>query len=75
METLFSEESVLYDKTVIEMIDMLALMAGGHEASREKPRAIFDVCPAPPLIWSNFGAGNLIALARAGIPAARRCAR
>lgn len=57
------------NKTVIEMIDMLAILAGGHAASREKPRAIFDVCPAPPLIWSNFGAGNLIALARAGIPA------
>ncbi len=57
------------NKTVQEMIDMLALFAGGKEAAREKPRAIFDVCPAPPLIWSNFGAGNLIALARAGIPA------
>jgi trimethylamine--corrinoid protein Co-methyltransferase len=51
------------------MIDMLALFAGSPEAAREKPRAIFDVCPAPPLIWSNFGAGNLIALAKAGIPA------
>jgi trimethylamine--corrinoid protein Co-methyltransferase len=51
------------------MIDMLALFAGGQEALREKPRAIFDVCPAPPLIWSNFGSGNLIALARAGVPA------
>jgi trimethylamine--corrinoid protein Co-methyltransferase len=48
---------------------MLAILAGGHEIAREKPRAIFDVCPAPPLIWSNFAAGNLIALARAGIPA------
>ena len=57
------------NKTVQEMIDMLALFAGSPEAAREKPRAIFDVCPAPPLIWSNFGAGNLIALARAGIPA------
>ncbi len=57
------------NKTVTEMIDMLAILAGGHGASREKPRAIFDVCPAPPLIWSNFGAGNLIALARAGVPA------
>ena len=57
------------NKTVQEMIDMLALFAGGHEAASQKPRAIFDVCPAPPLIWSNFGAGNLIALARAGIPA------
>jgi trimethylamine--corrinoid protein Co-methyltransferase len=57
------------NKTVQEMIDMLAAFAGSPEAAREKPRAIFDVCPAPPLIWSNFGAGNLIALARAGIPA------
>ena len=57
------------NKTVTEMIDMLAILAGGHDAAREKPRAIFDVCPAPPLIWSNFAAGNLIALARAGIPA------
>jgi trimethylamine--corrinoid protein Co-methyltransferase len=57
------------NKTVQEMIHMLALFAGSAEAAREKPRAIFDVCPAPPLIWSNFGAGNLIALARAGIPA------
>jgi trimethylamine---corrinoid protein Co-methyltransferase len=57
------------NKTVQEMIDMLELFAGSPEAAREKPRAIFDVCPAPPLIWSNFGAGNLIALARAGIPA------
>jgi trimethylamine--corrinoid protein Co-methyltransferase len=57
------------NKTVNEMIDMLALLAGSREAAREKPRAVFDVCPAPPLIWSNFAAGNLIALARAGIPA------
>src|SRR5215207_10225053 len=52
------------NKTVHEMIEMLALFAGGREALREKPRAIFDVCPSPPLIWSNFGGGNLIALAR-----------
>jgi len=57
------------NKTVTEMIDMLAILAGGHTAAREKPRAIFDVCPAPPLIWSNFASGNLIALSRAGIPA------
>ena len=57
------------NKTVQEMIDMLSVFAGSAEAARKKPRAIFDVCPAPPLIWSNFGAGNLIALARAGVPA------
>ncbi|HXF83974.1 MAG TPA: trimethylamine methyltransferase family protein [Anaerolineales bacterium] len=57
------------NKTVRDMIEMLALFAGGREELRKKPRAVFDVCPAPPLIWSNFGAGNLIALARAGVPA------
>ena len=57
------------NKTVQEMIDMLSVFAGSAQAASEKPRAIFDVCPAPPLIWSNFGAGNLIALARAGVPA------
>ena len=57
------------DKTVNQMIEMLEIFAGGREALREKPRAIFDVCPSPPLIWSNFGAGNLITLARAGVPA------
>jgi len=57
------------NKTVQEMIDMLVVFTGGQQALREKPRAVFDVCPAPPLIWSNFGSGNLIALSRAGVPA------
>lgn len=55
--------------TVHHMIDMLAIFAGGRENLREHPRAVFDACPSPPLIWSNFGAGNLITLARAGVPA------
>ena len=57
------------NSTVHHMIEMLAIFAGGRDQLREKPRAVFDVCPSPPLIWSNFGAGNLISLARAGIPA------
>ncbi|MBT6321517.1 MAG: hypothetical protein HOJ31_04955 [Anaerolineae bacterium] len=55
--------------TLQTMIDMLAIFAGGREALAEKPQAVFDVCPSPPLIWSKFGAGNLIELARAGVPA------
>src|SRR4030066_329017 len=51
------------------MVDMLALFAGGREALAEKPQAVFDVCPSPPLIWSNFGVQNLIDLSRAGVPA------
>ncbi|KKS94492.1 MAG: MttB6 [Candidatus Collierbacteria bacterium GW2011_GWB1_44_6] len=57
------------NKTIGAMLEMLALMAGSEKNSRRYPRAVFDVCPSPPLIWSNFGAGNLIALARAGVPA------
>ena len=57
------------NKNIQHMIDMVAIMSGGADTLREKPRAIFDVCPSPPLIWSNFGAGNLMALARAGVPA------
>jgi trimethylamine--corrinoid protein Co-methyltransferase len=55
--------------TLQTMIDMLAIFAGGRQALADRPQAIFDVCPSPPLIWSEFGAQNLIALARAGVPA------
>ncbi len=56
-------------KTTKNMIEMLAIFAGGLKELKEKPTAIFDVCPSPPLIWSEFGAQNLIDLSRAGIPA------
>lgn len=51
------------------MAEMLVITAGGVTALAEKPRAIFDVCPSPPLNWTNFASQNLIDLARAGIPA------
>ncbi len=51
------------------MFDMLALFAGNRQVLAEKPQAVFDVCPSPPLIWSEFGADNLIELARARVPA------
>jgi trimethylamine--corrinoid protein Co-methyltransferase len=56
-------------KTTQIMFDMLAILAGGRQALAQKPLAVFDVCPSPPLIWSNFGSQNLIDLARAGVPA------
>jgi trimethylamine--corrinoid protein Co-methyltransferase len=56
-------------ETLPVMFDMLALFAGGRQALADKPQAAFDACPSPPLIWSDFGAGNLIALARARLPA------
>jgi trimethylamine--corrinoid protein Co-methyltransferase len=57
------------NKTLDAMIDMLAVFAGSRTALAEKPQAVFDICPSPPLIWSDFGAENLMALARTGVPA------
>jgi trimethylamine--corrinoid protein Co-methyltransferase len=51
------------------MFDMLAIFAGGWHALAKKPLAVFDICPTPPLIWSEFGSQNLIDLACAEIPA------
>jgi len=51
------------------LIDLLAIESGSREALRRHPRAIFDVCPSPPLNWSEFASQNLVDLARAGVPA------
>ncbi|MCX6036744.1 MAG: trimethylamine methyltransferase family protein, partial [Chloroflexi bacterium] len=78
---LFSQKPIVTGsfslQTLGTMIDMLAIFApstalragGDRQALAEKPQAVFDVCPSPPLIWSDFGAGNLIELARARVPA------
>ena len=55
--------------TLHTMLELMSIVANGHQALIEKPQAIFDVCPSPPLIWSEFGANNLIELARYSIPA------
>ena len=51
------------------MIDLLAADSGSANQLRRQPRAVFDVCPSPPLNWSEFGSQNLLDLARAGVPA------
>jgi trimethylamine--corrinoid protein Co-methyltransferase len=55
-------------ETTQVMIDMLAVFAGGRQELAARPRAVFDVCPSPPLIWSEFASRNLIDLGRAGVP-------
>lgn len=50
------------------MIDLLATHAGSTDAFRARPRAIFDVCPSPPLHWTEFACRCLIELGRAGVP-------
>jgi trimethylamine--corrinoid protein Co-methyltransferase len=70
---LFSEKPIVTGSFTLQtlgtMIDMLVVFSGSRQALAEKPQAVFDVCPSPPLIWSDFGAGNLIELARAFVPA------
>ncbi len=51
------------------MYEMLATVAGGENNLAAKPLAVFDVCPTPPLLWSNFTCQNLIDCARKGVPA------
>ncbi|MGD9049499.1 MAG: trimethylamine methyltransferase family protein [Anaerolineae bacterium] len=50
------------------MKDMLVAVAGGEDALAEQPIAIFDVCPSPPLKWSDLTCQNMIDCARHGIP-------
>jgi trimethylamine---corrinoid protein Co-methyltransferase len=51
------------------LLELLAIESGGCQQLREKPRAVFDVCPSPPLNWSEFASQNMVDLARAGVPA------
>lgn len=51
------------------MEEMLSAVAGGSSALAKKPCAVFDVCPSPPLLWSDLTSQNLIDCARSGLPA------
>jgi trimethylamine--corrinoid protein Co-methyltransferase len=48
---------------------MLSAVAGGDAALAARPTAVFDVCPSPPLLWSDLTCQNLIDCARSMIPA------
>jgi len=50
------------------MRDLLAAVRGGEAGLRERPLAIFDACPSPPLKWSDLTAQSLVDAARAGLP-------
>jgi len=51
------------------MHELLVTVAGSEEALAAKPRAVFDCCPSPPLMWSDVTCANLIDAARARVPA------
>lgn len=48
---------------------MLTAVRGSEQALRDKPLAIFDCCPSPPLKWSDLTCQALIDCAQSGIPA------
>lgn len=50
------------------MSGLLAAVRGGSKALAEKPFAIFDACPSPPLTWTNLTAQSILDCSRAGIP-------
>jgi trimethylamine--corrinoid protein Co-methyltransferase len=54
---------------LIDMKRMLEAVVGGPEELANAPRAIFDVCPSSPLMWSDVTCQNLIDCAKHGIPA------
>jgi len=51
------------------MKDLLVAVAGSEEALAEKPTAVFDACPSPPLLWSKITCENLMDCARYRVPA------
>jgi len=51
------------------MKELLVAVSGGEAELAAKPIAVFDVCPSPPLLWSDLTCQNLIDCAKAGIPA------
>jgi trimethylamine--corrinoid protein Co-methyltransferase len=69
---LYSEKPIVTGTFRVEgfkpMKDMLVAVRGSEAALAEKPLAIFDACPSPPLKWSNLTTQSLIDSARAGIP-------
>jgi trimethylamine--corrinoid protein Co-methyltransferase len=50
------------------MKDLLVAIRGDRAALSAYPLAVFDVCPSPPLMWSDLTCQNLIDCARWDIP-------
>jgi len=51
------------------MKDLLVTALGSEETLAERPVAVFDVCPSPPLLWSEITCENLMDCAQYQIPA------
>jgi len=51
------------------MKDMMVAIRGSEQALAQKPLAIFDCCPSPPLKWSDLTCQSLLDCADSGLPA------
>lgn len=50
------------------MLEMLVAVRGSKKSLVQRPLAIFDICPSPPLKWSDLGCQSLIDCATHQIP-------
>ncbi|NHJ04542.1 MAG: hypothetical protein EAX90_06950 [Candidatus Heimdallarchaeota archaeon] len=72
LSLLFSKKPVVtgtFSKDSFEIMkDLLVAIRGSEKKLREKPLAIFDACPSPPLKWSDLTCQSIIDGAKYGIP-------
>lgn len=69
---LFSDKPVVtgtFSKAGFDIMRDLLLARTGEDSLREKPVAVFDVCPTSPLRWSDIGCHDLRLCAQNAIPA------
>ena len=73
LSLLYTRKPVITGAFAVEtwhvMKDLLVTVAGSEKALAEKPTAVFDVCPSPPLLWSEITCENLMDCAQYRIPA------
>jgi trimethylamine--corrinoid protein Co-methyltransferase len=72
LSCLFSDKPVVtgtFSEPSFDMMRDLLLARAGTDSLRDKPCAIFDVCPTSPLRWSHIGCHDLRCCAQSAIPA------
>ncbi|MCC6040084.1 MAG: trimethylamine methyltransferase family protein [Thermofilum sp.] len=66
----YSRKPVVTGAFTVENLPlMVEMLRAVREDYRERPFAIFDACPTPPLSWSTITSHNVVDLARLGVPA------
>ncbi len=50
------------------MRELLKVFRSSEKEVEQKPYAVFDICPSPPLKWTHISSQNIIDCARLGLP-------